>query len=69
MAGEPQEAKVLYCVEFDAVTGTCVTQAWLPAPSLLPPLTSVEVASLLGATALLFAVAFAWKFLGRVTRD
>lgn len=65
----PQEAKVLYCVEFDAVTEACTQQAWLPAPSLLPPLNAVEVAVLLGATAGLLAMAWGGKMLGRTTRD
>lgn len=64
-----QEAKVLYCSAFDEVTGSCTEQVWLPAPQLLPPLNTVEVASLLGAVAVLFAVGYAWKFLGRATRD
>lgn len=69
MAGEAQEAKVLYCVEFNAETGTCAVQAWMPAPSLLPPLNAVEVATLLSYTAVAFAVAWAWKQVGRAIRD
>lgn len=63
-----QQAHVLYCVEFDS-TGTCVQQAWMPAPSLLPPLSGPEVAGLLTATAALFAVAWGSKKLGWVIRS
>lgn len=69
MDEEAQVARVLYCVEYDEVSGTCTAQAWLPAPSLLPPLTAVEVAQLFTPVALLFAVAWAWKQTGRAIRD
>jgi hypothetical protein len=62
-----QQAHVLYCVEFDS-TGTCLQQAWLPAPSLLPPLSSAEVGQLLTVTALCLAVAWGWKQFGRTIR-
>ncbi|WP_411831963.1 hypothetical protein [Pseudoxanthomonas mexicana] len=64
-----QASHVLQCIEFDAQTNTCTQQAWLPAPSLLPPLEPAEVAALLSVTAVVFALAFGGKLLGRTTRD
>lgn len=66
---EPQVAHVLYCVQIDSETNTCTQQAWMPAPSLLPPLDSTGVAQLLSITALAFATAWGWKQLGRTTRN
>jgi hypothetical protein len=65
----PQVARVLYCTAFDAETNTCTEQTWLPAPSLLPPLETAEVAALLSVTALCLAVAWGGKQLGRTTRN
>lgn len=65
----PQVARVLYCTEIDAETNTCLAQAWLPAPSLLPPLETAEVADLLGMTALCIVSAWGWKQLGRTIRN
>ncbi|KAB7768910.1 hypothetical protein [Xanthomonas sp. LMG 12461] len=63
-----QQAYVLYCVQFDAQTHECTQQAWLPAPSLLPPLT-VEQAGQIGSAALLFLGAcWIWKKLGQQTQ-
>lgn len=59
-----QQALVLHCVQYDGTT--CTQEAWLPAPSLLPPdLTAAEVGALLTATAVCFAVAWAAKKLRR----
>lgn len=63
-----QLAHVLYCVEFDAALN-CTSQAWLPAPSLLPNLPPAEVGLLLGATAVLFAMAWGAKRLRRTVTD
>lgn len=43
MAGE-----VLTCVVFDAATATCTSQAWMPAPTFIPPLSTAD-AVLLGS--------------------
>jgi len=59
---------VKQCVAADE-TGTCTQEAWLPPPQLVPSLTAAEVMGLAGATAFVFAVAFAWKAAGRATRD
>lgn len=59
---------VMQCVQVDEA-GTCTQEAWMPPPQLIPPLTAAEVTGLAGATAFLFAVAFAWKAAGRTTRD
>lgn len=60
-----EQAHVLYCVKFDAQTHECVTQAWLPAPSLLPPLSVKQAGQILPMVYLLFAVAWGWKKLGQ----
>lgn len=56
------------CVAADE-TGTCTQEAWMPPPQLLPDLSAAEVGMLLGATAVVFAVSWAWKMAGRTTRD
>lgn len=53
-----QPGAVLTCTQVDAVTGECTVQAWLPAPSLLPPMTAAEGASMGGAFA--FVIGAAW---------
>lgn len=65
----PQQAHVLTCVEFDAQTLTCTVQAWMPAPSLLPDISTADVLALLSAAAVPLAVAWGAKLLGRTTRD
>lgn len=64
-----QQAHVLYCVEFDAQTHECVTQAWLPAPSLLPPLTVEQAGQILTMVWLVLTVAWGWKKLGQFTQQ
>lgn len=61
------QAHVLYCVEFDAAN-TCVREVWMPAPQLLPPLDPTGAMAILAATAVLFAVAWGAKQLGRTIR-
>lgn len=65
----PQVARVLYCTEFNEELGQCTAQAWLPAPSLLPPLTLTQVEEIFPWMALCFAAAYCWKLLGRQTRQ
>lgn len=65
----PQVARVLYCIEFDAQTNVCTQQTWLPAPSLLPPLSVDQVAEIFPWIALCYAVAYCWKLIGRQTRQ
>lgn len=60
---------VLTCVEVDATTQECVAQAWLPPPELVPALEPAEVSALLSVTAVLLAMAWGGKQLGRTTRD
>lgn len=62
-------ALVSYCLEVDAVSNTCTQQAWLPAPSLLPPLSPVGAAAILSASALLLATAWGVKHLNRTIRS
>lgn len=65
----PQQAHVLYCTAFDEVTKECTAQAWMPAPSLLPPLTTAQALELAPWIALCFCVAWCWKILGRQSRS
>lgn len=65
----PQQAHVLTCVEFDPQTLTCTVQAWMPAPQLIPDISAADVGALLTATAVLLAVAWGAKHLGRTTRN
>lgn len=62
-------ALVLYCLDTDAETGTCTQEAWLPAPSLLPPLSPVGAAAILSASAVLLATAWGVKHLNRTIRS
>lgn len=57
----PQVARVLYCVEYDSELESCTTQAWLPAPSLLPPLSIEGAAAILGASLVVFSVAYGMR--------
>lgn len=59
-----QQAFVLYCVQYDQQAQTCTQQAWLPAPSLLPPLSIGQAGQLLSVIALVYVAAWGWKKLG-----
>lgn len=37
---EPGAGLYLTCVQFDAATNTCTQTAWMPPPTLLPPMSS-----------------------------
>lgn len=63
----PQVARVLYCVAFDETTNECTQQAWMPAPSLLPPLTTEQAGEILSYAFMVLAVAWCWKKLGQST--
>lgn len=60
-----QQAHVLYCVQFDAETKTCTLEAWMPAPSILPPLSVEQAGQLLTWVALVFVACWGWKKLGQ----
>lgn len=61
---------VYTCVEFDSATNACTAAAWMPAPSLFPPdLTLAQVGALWSSVAVCFAVAYAWRSVGRSIRD
>lgn len=50
---------VLYCVEWDTETPTqCTQEAWMPPPSLLPPLSVEQAGVLLSALLVLLATAY-----------
>lgn len=61
-------AHVLYCVEIDDATGECITQAWMPAPSLVPPLTEAQTATLMGLLLVLFSTAYFFRVTDKATR-
>lgn len=64
-----QVAHVLYCVEVDPATQECTQEAWMPAPSLLPPLSVGAALELLGAAVALLAVAWGVKWITRAIRN
>ncbi len=47
--------------DFDAVTGTCAQQIWIPQPSLIPALTIEGAWAIGGASALLMGTAFVFR--------
>lgn len=51
------------CLEsdFDAATGTCATEIWIPQQTSLPALTVVEAQSIGVACALLWGIAFVFR--------
>ena len=51
------------CLEsdFDAATGTCVTEIWIPQQTSLPALTVAEAQEIGVAFALLWAIAFVFR--------
>lgn len=61
--------RVLVCLdEVPAQDGSCAVQAWQEVPAaqpLLPELTAAQVQELSGPIAVLFAVAWCWKKIGR----
>lgn len=63
-----QVAHVLYCVEVNTSTQECVQTAWLPAPSLLPPLSMVETLTLMSLITYCMAASYAPRVLGRAVR-
>lgn len=64
----PIQAHVLYCTAFDAATHECTAQAWMPAPSLLPPLTVGQAGQLLAASLGVFAISYACREVVRAIR-
>lgn len=62
-----EQAHVLYCVAFDETTHECTQQVWMPAPSILPPLTIEQAGEILGPAFAVLAVAWCWKKLGQST--
>lgn len=64
MAGE-----VLTCVEFDATTATCTAQAWMPAPSIVPPLSTVDAVLLGSLIVFNWVLAYVFKRAEHVIRQ
>lgn len=62
-----QQAHVLYCVAFDEVTHECAQQVWMPAPSLLPPMTIEQAGQIASMAFLVLGAAWCWKKLGQST--
>lgn len=62
-------ARYVYeCLQFNQQTGECA-QAGFVARTEIPSLSSAEVGQLLGAVAFVFAVAWAYKQIGRAIRN
>lgn len=53
------------CLEsdFDAVTGTCTTEIWVPQSSVIPVLTIEEAQQIGAAAAYVLAVAFLFRLI------
>lgn len=51
------------CLEsdFDAATGTCAAEIWIPQPSIIPELTIADAQTIGVACAYLWAVAFVFR--------
>lgn len=52
---------VQVCVEVSAETGECTATAWMPPPTLLPPMTVEEASMLAASFALLWGTAYVMK--------
>lgn len=59
--------RVWECTSFDTSTATCAQAVWVER-SDFPELAVADAMLLLGSVAVLFAVAWGWKFLSRQTR-
>lgn len=59
---------VYECVQMDQQTGTCTQAAFVPRVDI-PDLSPAEVGALLGMVALNYAIAWAYKQLGRTVRN
>lgn len=64
MAGE-----ILTCITFDSASNTCTQEAWMPAPSFLPVLSTADALVLGSAVAFSWAYAWAWKQVIRIVRS
>jgi hypothetical protein len=53
------------CLEsdFDAATGTCAAEIWIPQPSIIPELTIADAQSIGIAVAYVWAVAFVFRLI------
>lgn len=61
-------ARYVYeCLQFNQQTGTCEQAAFVPRTDI-PALTTAEVSGILSMVAFVFAVAWAYKQLGRSVR-
>jgi hypothetical protein len=47
--------------DFDAATGTCAQEIWIPQPSLIPAMTIEGAHAIGGAAALLLGTAFVFR--------
>ncbi|WP_314103929.1 hypothetical protein [uncultured Stenotrophomonas sp.] len=59
---------VYECLQFDQQTGTCIQAGFVPRNDI-PDLTPAQVGMLLAAVAVLFAVSWGYKHLGRTIRS
>lgn len=53
--------KILACVDYDEATSTCITEAWVEQPALLPPMTTAEATEIAAVALLAFAAVMAVK--------
>lgn len=61
MSGAAEPGYVKVCLAVDATTHECTTEAWVPSPSLLPPMTLAQAATLNYEITLLLAAAWCLK--------
>ena len=57
--------KVLACVEFDASSSSCTTQAWVESPGVLPPFSVAQGLQVSGLMISIIAGAWALKAVRR----
>ena len=62
-------AHVLTCTTFDAETHACTEQTWMPAPYLLPAMSTTQALILLSAALVPLATAWGVKHLGRSIKN
>lgn len=62
-------AHVLVCTNYNAETSTCMAEAWMVQPTLLPPLSIAEGALIASAIIINWAWAVSWRTVEKVVRQ